>query len=222
MEIQQGNFISQDMVAQLKLGMSKDQVRFVLGTPLITDSFHADRWDYVFRRQKPSSRELEKHRLAVFFEDAKLARIDSDVVPVASADAAAVKLPDAKPEPPAPRPVAPAQKAQAPAPGAQAPAPREAVLAPIAPAPAQRVEVPAPKPEGSAPKAEASLMPEVQKQRASGAAPETRPAPQIVADAPKMAPGASANPAAAPLPSAEGKPQEKKGWWDRIRDTVKF
>ena len=50
-EIQQGNFVSQEMVSQLKLGMSKDQVRFVLGTPLITDSFHADRWDYVFRRQ---------------------------------------------------------------------------------------------------------------------------------------------------------------------------
>ena len=44
-EIQQGNFVSQEMVSQLKPGMSKDQVRFVLGTPLITDSFHADRWD---------------------------------------------------------------------------------------------------------------------------------------------------------------------------------
>src|SRR5450759_2270398 len=67
-EIQQGNFVSQEMVSQLKLGMSKDQVRFVLGTPLISDSFHADRWDYVFRRQRANSRELEQRKLAVFFE----------------------------------------------------------------------------------------------------------------------------------------------------------
>ena len=86
-EIQQGNFVSQEMVSQLKLGMSKDQVRFVLGTPLITDSFHADRWDYVFRRQRVNSRELEQRKIAVFFEDSKLKRIEGDVVP-AGADAA--------------------------------------------------------------------------------------------------------------------------------------
>ena len=80
-EIQQGNFVSQEMVSQLKLGMSKDQVRFVLGTPLITDSFHADRWDYVFRRQRTNSRELEQRKLAVFFEDGRLKRIDGDVTP---------------------------------------------------------------------------------------------------------------------------------------------
>jgi len=106
MEIQQGNFISQDMVSQLKLGMSKDQVRFVLGTPLITDTFHADRWDYVFRRQKSGSKQLEHNKLAVFFEDGKLARIDSDLSPAAGADAAAVKAPE-------PRPAAPAAQAEA-------------------------------------------------------------------------------------------------------------
>jgi outer membrane protein assembly factor BamE len=97
-EIQQGNFVSQEMVSQLKLGMSKDQVRFVLGTPLITDSFHADRWDYVFRRQRANSRELEQRKLAVFFEDGKLKRIEGDVTPAASTDAAGVKTPEAKPE----------------------------------------------------------------------------------------------------------------------------
>ena len=97
-EIQQGNFVSQEMVSQLKLGMSKDQVRFVLGTPLITDSFHADRWDYVFRRQKANSRELEQRKLAVFFEDGKLKRIEGDVTPAASTDATGVKTPEAKPE----------------------------------------------------------------------------------------------------------------------------
>jgi outer membrane protein assembly factor BamE len=97
-EIQQGNFVSQEMVSQLKPGMSKDQVRFVLGTPLITDSFHADRWDYVFRRQKANSRELEQRKLAVFFEDGKLKRIEGDVTPAASTDATGVKTPEAKPE----------------------------------------------------------------------------------------------------------------------------
>ena len=97
-EIQQGNFVSQEMVSQLKLGMSKDQVRFVLGTPLITDSFHADRWDYVFRRQRANSSELEQRKLAVFFEDGKLKRIEGDVTPAASRDAAGVKTPEAKSE----------------------------------------------------------------------------------------------------------------------------
>jgi outer membrane protein assembly factor BamE len=90
-EIQQGNFVSQEMVSQLKPGMSKDQVRFVLGTPLITDSFHADRWDYVFRRQRVNSLELEQRKIAVFFEGGKLKRIEGDVTPASGADAAAPK-----------------------------------------------------------------------------------------------------------------------------------
>ena len=85
MEIQQGNFVSQEMVAQLKPGMSKDQVKFILGTPLIADVFHADRWDYVFTRLRSNSRELEQRRIAVYFEDGKLKRVDGDVV--ASGDA---------------------------------------------------------------------------------------------------------------------------------------
>ena len=99
MEIQQGNFISQEMVSQLKLGMSKDQVRFVLGTPLISDSFHADRWDYVFRRQRANSSDLEQRKIAVYFEDGKLKRIDGDVTPANSADPTGVRVPDTKPTP---------------------------------------------------------------------------------------------------------------------------
>ena len=78
-EIQQGNFVSQEMVSQLKPGMSKDQVRFVLGTPLLTDAFHADRWDYVYRRQRVNSDVLEHRKIAVFFEDGKLKRVEGDV-----------------------------------------------------------------------------------------------------------------------------------------------
>lgn len=78
-DVRQGNFVSQEMVAQLKLGQSKDQVRFILGTPLVTDLFHADRWDYVYRFQ-PGRGEAQQRRLAVHFADGKLSRIEGDVV----------------------------------------------------------------------------------------------------------------------------------------------
>src|ERR1017187_8606184 len=112
-EIQQGNFVSPEMVSQLKPGMSKDQVRFILGTALITDSFHADRWDYVFRREKARSTELEQRKLAVFFENGKLTRIEGDVTPAPGVDAAAVKAPEAKSEVPALKPEAPEAKPEA-------------------------------------------------------------------------------------------------------------
>jgi outer membrane protein assembly factor BamE len=78
-DIQQGNFISQDMVGQLKPGMSKDQVKQLLGTPLLTDIFHADRWDYVYWRERPREKR-EQRKLTVYFEDGKLNRLDGDVV----------------------------------------------------------------------------------------------------------------------------------------------
>jgi outer membrane protein assembly factor BamE len=85
MEVQQGNYISQEMVDQLKLGMTRDQVRFVLGTPLLTDIFHNDRWDYVYRRQRSNAREVEERRLSVFFKDDRLERVEGDVTPGAPA-----------------------------------------------------------------------------------------------------------------------------------------
>ncbi|MEA3195739.1 MAG: outer membrane protein assembly factor BamE [Betaproteobacteria bacterium] len=79
-EVQQGNFISQEMVSQLKEGMSKDQVRQIMGTPLLVDIFHAERWDYIYSRET-SDGKREKRRLAVFFADGKLARVDGDAAP---------------------------------------------------------------------------------------------------------------------------------------------
>jgi outer membrane protein assembly factor BamE len=84
MEIQQGNFVTQEMAAQLKPGLTRDQVRFVLGTPLVSDIFHDERWDYVFVRQRANSDEVERRRISVFFEDGKLKRIDGDVVAAAA------------------------------------------------------------------------------------------------------------------------------------------
>jgi outer membrane protein assembly factor BamE len=81
MEIQQGNFVDQEMIARLKPGMTREQVRFILGTPLVSDLFHADRWDYVFSRRPAGGGATEQRRFAVFFEEGKLARIEGDVVP---------------------------------------------------------------------------------------------------------------------------------------------
>jgi outer membrane protein assembly factor BamE len=78
-DIQQGNYISQEMVTGLKPGMSKEEVRLALGTPLLTDIFHADRWDYLYWREKPGAKR-EQRKLTVFFEDGRLTRIDGDVV----------------------------------------------------------------------------------------------------------------------------------------------
>ena len=78
-DIQQGNFVSQDMVQQLKPGMTREQVRFLLGTPLLTDIFHADRWDYVYWREAANGKR-ESRKLALFFSDGKLARMEGDVV----------------------------------------------------------------------------------------------------------------------------------------------
>jgi outer membrane protein assembly factor BamE len=66
--VQQGNFVSKEMVANLKPGMTKEQVRFALGTPLLTDVFHQDRWDYEFRLAKGNG-EVLTSRVSVFFKD---------------------------------------------------------------------------------------------------------------------------------------------------------
>ncbi len=91
-DIRQGNYVSQEMVAQLRPGQTRDQVRFILGTPLVTDIFHADRWDYVYRF-KPGRGELQQRRLMVFFEDNKLVRVAGDVTPTNPSDP--VELPSA-------------------------------------------------------------------------------------------------------------------------------
>lgn len=87
-DIRQGNYVTQDMMSQLKPGMSKDQVRFVLGTPLLTDIFHGERWDYIYRFQAGRG-DLQQRRFAVFFEDGKLARVAGDVVAAGSIEAPA-------------------------------------------------------------------------------------------------------------------------------------
>ena len=74
MDIRQGNFVTPAMREKLQVGMTKPQVRYVLGTAMIEDVFHADRWDYVYRLEH--DRKLaEKQKLTLYFEGGKLARI---------------------------------------------------------------------------------------------------------------------------------------------------
>lgn len=79
-DIQQGNFVSKEMLAQVKEGMTREQVRFALGTPLLTDLFHEDRWDYVFRLQKGNG-EVTTSRVSVFFNGNLLARVEGGNLP---------------------------------------------------------------------------------------------------------------------------------------------
>ncbi len=79
-DVQQGNVLTQEMVAQLKPGLTRDQVRFILGTPMLTDMFHANRWDYVYRLQDGRTNAVESRRLTVFFDqEGRLEKLAGDV-----------------------------------------------------------------------------------------------------------------------------------------------
>ncbi|KON80116.1 outer membrane protein assembly factor BamE [Azoarcus sp. PA01] len=77
-DVRQGNYVDQEMVAKLKKGMTREQVRFALGTPLIVDVFHPDRWDYVYRFQ-PGRGEPQQRTLSVFFVSDRLDHVEGDI-----------------------------------------------------------------------------------------------------------------------------------------------
>jgi outer membrane protein assembly factor BamE len=77
-DIQQGNIITQDMLEKLKPGMSKQQVSFVLGTPLLVDTFLPDRWHYIYSF-KPGNGHREQRTITVWFKDDKLSHVSGDV-----------------------------------------------------------------------------------------------------------------------------------------------
>ena len=85
-DVRQGNFVTQEMVAQLKPGQTREQVRFILGSPLIESPFHAQRWDYVYRFAKGHGAITER-KLTIFFDDNKLSRMTGDVVDAQSSGA---------------------------------------------------------------------------------------------------------------------------------------
>ncbi|MET0266116.1 MAG: outer membrane protein assembly factor BamE [Duganella sp.] len=80
-DIQQGNFVSEEMLTQLKVGMTRDQVRFIFGTALLADPFHANRWDYAFRMAKGNG-EITTSRVIVFFDkDGRVERWEGGNLP---------------------------------------------------------------------------------------------------------------------------------------------
>ncbi|TAL26355.1 MAG: outer membrane protein assembly factor BamE [Aquabacterium sp.] len=79
-EIVQGNVVTQEMMAQIQPGLGRAQVRDILGSPLLTDVFHADRWDYVFAIRRPGT-EVQQRRVSVFFEGDKVARFEAGELP---------------------------------------------------------------------------------------------------------------------------------------------
>lgn len=78
-DIQQGNLVDQELIDQVTVGMTRSQVRFLLGTPMVQDAFHEDRWDYMYYFRKGRARKAEKRWLIISFEQDLVADIQRDV-----------------------------------------------------------------------------------------------------------------------------------------------
>ncbi len=78
MRVPQGNIVKEDMLNQLETGMTKRQVKFIMGTPMVTDSFNDQRWDYIFLVQY-GKKTLIEERIAVIFEEDKLVTIEGQL-----------------------------------------------------------------------------------------------------------------------------------------------
>jgi outer membrane protein assembly factor BamE len=99
MNIQQGNFLKAEDIDRVQTGMTRSQVRFILGTPMVSDSFDADRWDYYYYLVKGHSRKKETRHVIVHFDGDKVASIERLQMPAAAPSAV---TPAASPPPPAP------------------------------------------------------------------------------------------------------------------------
>ncbi len=92
MTVQQGNIVTEEMVDRLEPGMTKRQARYLLGTPLLTDMFHSDRWDYTYTIRR-GHQSMETKRLTLYFTEDALVRIGGDLQP--NPARAAERQPDA-------------------------------------------------------------------------------------------------------------------------------
>ena len=80
-DIVQGNFISSEQYAKLQLGMTREQVRQILGTPLLASYFHANRWDYIFEFKRAGQPIGKERRVTVFFNGDKVVKFEGDALP---------------------------------------------------------------------------------------------------------------------------------------------
>ena len=110
MDIQQGNFLKEEDVAKVQAGMTRSQVRFLLGTPMLPDAFDRDRWDYLYYQKIGRLKKADQRRLTVFFDEDKVARFENVGTPLADvADPAEPPREPAVPPaltPPSPSPTA--------------------------------------------------------------------------------------------------------------------
>src|SRR5271156_1669731 len=91
--IQQGNFLDQAAVEQVKPGMTRSQVRYLLGTPMVADPFNKERWDYIYYLKRGRTRHVDSRRVTVYFDGEKVARLDKPTAAEAAAqDASAAKI----------------------------------------------------------------------------------------------------------------------------------
>ncbi|MBT3426135.1 MAG: outer membrane protein assembly factor BamE [Gammaproteobacteria bacterium] len=80
LSIQQGNIVSQEMIDKLKPGMSKSQIQFILGNPILEDALDQDRWNYIYSMQIPGRERIHKE-LVIYFKENRLSHFEGDYVP---------------------------------------------------------------------------------------------------------------------------------------------
>src|SRR5258707_15690534 len=91
--IQQGNFLDQAAVEQVRAVMTRSQVRYLLGTPMVADSFNKERWDYIYYLKKGRTRHVDSRRVTVYFDGEKVAKLDKPSAAEAAAqDKSAAQL----------------------------------------------------------------------------------------------------------------------------------
>ncbi len=79
-DIQQGNLLESDAIEQVEVGMTRSQVQFLLGTPMVADAFHQDRWDYAYFLRRGRSRDVERRWIVVHFEEDRVVRLERDLI----------------------------------------------------------------------------------------------------------------------------------------------
>lgn len=78
-DIQQGNLLDEEDINQVDLGMTRSQVQFLLGTPMVSDSFHRERWDYAYYYRRGRSPDADRRWVVVYFENDRVQKIDRDL-----------------------------------------------------------------------------------------------------------------------------------------------
>ena len=247
MDIQQGNVVTSKMMMQLRPGMTKSQVRFIMGTPLITDSFHADRWDYFYRMVK-GGKLIEQRHVILEFENDQLKRVRGDVIPaetqsVAGEDKPAVapvkagakqkekglldKLKfwedDEEAAAPAAKPATEVEAAPAAAPvqeskPAEPAAKTEEIQAVGKPQPAEAETAAVPAESKPEAEAQSAQVPQAEPVPAPEAAPAAEPAPA----AQPAAVEPERAPKSTPRPAEELPPEEDPSYFERMLEQIGF